>query len=95
MTHTPGIWTYTFKGGRYVIQVDRNTGNTFDLAALFAEGRQYDSKNSWEANAKLIAAAPELLEACQKAYDLMGDQKTVIGTHIRAVLIAAIKKATE
>ncbi len=26
-----------------------------------------------EANARLIAAAPELLSACERAYDLMGD----------------------
>lgn len=47
----------------------------------------------WEAmqlaNARLIAAAPDLLEACQAARALTPD-----GTHTASVLDAAIAKAT-
>lgn len=46
-----------------------------------------------EANAKLIAAAPELLEACEKALDTL-ENENIFG-QVRLLLAVAIKKATE
>ena len=44
-----------------------------------------------EANAKLIAAAPELLEACQRALQVL-DSENIFG-QARLLLAVAIKKA--
>lgn len=46
-----------------------------------------------EANAKLIAAAPELLEACQRAMQTL-EYENIYG-QARMLLAVAIKKATE
>jgi len=51
-------------------------------------GGFWDKSQVREANARLIAAAPELLEACQAARSLTPD-----GTHTASVLDAAITKA--
>jgi len=53
----------------------------------------FKNKEEAEANAKLIATAPELLEACQTAYNFLknGNQhETIIGKQ----LLATIEKAT-
>ena len=45
------------------------------------------------ANARLIAAAPELLEAANKAFDFLGSVEGVAA--LRGELLAAIMKATQ
>ncbi len=45
-----------------------------------------------EANAKLMAAAPELLEACQRALQVL-ESENIFG-QARLLLAVAIKKAT-
>lgn len=64
MSHTPGPW-----------QIVKPTGNTNPDLFIFglkkewiASVRRYDV-HTQEENAKLISAAPELLEACIKAYE--------------------------
>lgn len=47
------------------------------------------SAKNWEANARLIAAAPELLEACEKALWNSLD----LPEHVRILLQSAIAKA--
>ena len=58
--HTPGPWGYVFTD--YGIVVDANAGKT-DIAAV--THRVDDSVEI--ANAKLLASAPELLEALKEA----------------------------
>ena len=57
--HTPGPWFFNFEAGRYVIS---HQGNFGPHKALAITGGFYPDL---EANARLIAAAPELLEALQ------------------------------
>ncbi|WP_144423516.1 hypothetical protein [Sphingopyxis sp. 113P3] len=46
----------------------------------------------WEANARLIAAAPELLAAANEAFDFLGGIDGA--SEIRSTLLASISKAT-
>jgi len=71
-THTPGPWTFS-QGAEYgdfrfyVAQADGApyTPHYSDVATLIAETVNDERKSIQEANARLIAAAPDLLEACQ------------------------------
>ena len=60
--HTPGPWRANFAigGAAYVFGGDRN------FALVFNE---WQDKANQEANARLIAAAPELLEALERLRD--------------------------
>ena len=71
--HTPGPWT--------VVAIDwAETGNArFEIKGIRRTGM---------ADARLISAAPELLDACKAARALTPD-----GTHTASVLDAAIAKA--
>jgi len=53
--HTPGPWSYKAEGGRFII--DNQPGRAIACTAGFEPTN--------EANARLIAAAPELLEAAE------------------------------
>lgn len=80
--HTPGPWRYDFDGDDFPI-VGRPTWEctrygvkgewSIALVHCLGEESQEDG-NEAEANARLIAAAPELLEALKLAHDyLCGD----------------------
>lgn len=62
--HTPGPWTVNGFGGEFVV-----------IARLLPDGvavSAHTSKRIDEiANARLIAAAPDLLEACRLSQDLL------------------------
>lgn len=58
MSHTKGEWETL---GRTIQVGNRN------IASIWAKKRRGES----DANARLIAAAPNLLEACEKAKDMM------------------------
>jgi hypothetical protein len=94
--HTPGPWFAT--PGNYAVYVKDAYGDQGDLVcALYGAGA-----TSYEcaANARLIAAAPELLEACRLfvAYDTdeSGDDVALMLAYARAraEIRAAIAKAT-
>lgn len=59
MTHTQGPWSY-IGNGDVVAKSDKYCGGEKDIASVFLTVNDED-----EANARLIAAAPELLEAAQ------------------------------
>ena len=88
--HTPGPW-FALSGGN----VTRNTGPHWAAAGIYIA--QVDQKSmSCEANARLIAAAPELAEACQALISLVNgpmpiNWNTVADVHILAR--AALRKA--
>ncbi len=48
----------------------------------------------WEANAKLIAAAPDLLDACENAFKTLASVGCTMEAEIMQQLEKAIKKAT-
>jgi len=89
MTHTPGPW-FRLSGGIITRSVlaDHSNGKNF-VTVLHEHTRA--------ANARIIAAAPELLEACIKAESFM---KQITpkndGWHsVQDLLRAAIRKAEE
>jgi hypothetical protein len=83
--HTPGPWS---------IRKNFNGRGALDL---FGEGGQMIIGNALiinqEANARLIAAAPELLQVANKAFDFLGGVDGA--AEIRAELLSAIAKATK
>jgi len=88
-TFTPGPWRIdpdaTFIGDHYV-------GTDSADIALMADWSIDLEPEQW-ANARLIAAAPELLEAANKAFDFLGGVDDA--AEIRAELLSAIAKATK
>ena len=71
--HTPGPWTYIYNGT--CLDLKGNCGNT--LVAEFPtmakeDGTAYRPSEEDAANLALIAAAPELLEACKALKDCLG-----------------------
>lgn len=60
MTHTQGPWSY-IGNGDVVAKSDKYCGGEKDIASVFLTVNDED-----EANARLIAAAPELLEALKE-----------------------------
>jgi hypothetical protein len=66
MTHTPGPWTIRRTGAAQVALAIAANGH--DTVAAFPRGTDKD----YEADARLIAAAPDLLEALKWCADAMG-----------------------
>lgn len=83
-THTPGPW-FTKREGFSTVYVDARIGGGL-LQEVAAVGPQEGGIQQQDANARLIAAAPELLEACKAA--LSDDQPYIEKCR------AAIAKAT-
>lgn len=88
MSHTPGPW-------RYMSICDENGED--DGGVLIGEHivvADYLHLNNL-ANARLIAAAPELCEALEAAYMVLTSQKTRLEEHVDAVTLAraALAKA--
>ena len=87
--HTPGPW---FQGGRvrvYDYASGSEIANTGGSNVLEAE--------EMEANARLIAAAPDLLEACHLAYNMWNclseTQKHDVFDETASAIIRSIAKA--
>jgi hypothetical protein len=87
LSHTPGPWI-------------NDNGLVYGKNTEFLGAPSWDiyDASEWpghaeeaQANAKLIAAAPDLLEACRYAYAEMD----VIPYHIKSKLSDAIRKATQ
>lgn len=104
--HTPGPWTFSrwdeLGDSRfYVAQADNApyTPDYSDVATLIAETVSTEGLKIQEANARLIAAAPDLLEALEKIealyeYDAsVGDLSTRL-YDAKTIALAAIARAT-
>ena len=91
MSHTPGPWEYD---GLFTIFITDSAGNEWHIASI-----KHHQDEVSKANARLIAAAPELLEACQAAFDWLGrfgaHAPIIFGgeQHLHDILHAAIAKA--
>ena len=87
--HTPGPWFVT-EGGQYI------EASRYEHGGRQIVGKpQGDNPEQWNANARLIAAAPELLEALQSVVAWMDapDESAFSDTQLDCVR-AAIAKAT-
>lgn len=73
----------------YIETVDQSHDNSF----IGEIGGGLQSPSEVKANAKLVAAAPELLEACQRALQVL-DELNIYG-QARLLLTSAINKATD
>jgi hypothetical protein len=87
LKHTPGPWNviYKHKYNEWHVSVPTSTGSM--KWALFDDGIRSENP---EADARLISAAPDLLEALRKiVHDWDGEPEDMADAR------AAIKKATE
>src|SRR5215467_1496052 len=68
---TPGPWAYTHReGADYDLVVYRQSDSNHEICQMFHTKSKADPFNEeGEANARLIAAAPELLEALKALYE--------------------------
>jgi YD repeat-containing protein len=64
-THTPGPWSVETKGSRHFID------GADELTVAYVDRAGVRERQTYEANAQLIAAAPDLLEALEDAAFLM------------------------
>lgn len=93
IAHTPGPWNvfYKSKYDEWHVSVPMATGSM--KWALFDDGIRSENP---EADARLIAAAPDLLAAAQAAWNCIGElPPTQARVEVGQMLCAAIKKATE
>lgn len=94
MSHTPGPWSYENEG-QTVYVGDQIEGQW--IAQVRGWGWLQKLKNGeavQDANGRLIAAAPELLEALQNIIDSVDKGHAVILVPLAANARAAIAKAT-
>lgn len=91
MKHTPGPWLIDRYHVGDVITVSRcfHSFKTDIIVGKYENEdirpEQYDQD---QVDARLIAAAPELLAACQLAYDILGDGILNIPLHSKRVIAA-------
>lgn len=99
--HTPGPWRATRDGLDGMLDTGGVTTG-FDVMASEIGSEEplcvaADVRS--EADARLIAAAPDLLDACEAAVEELGDDENYVGDHgeseanILADLRAALRKA--
>ena len=103
MKHTTGNWYYEKSGihiggnpiyDRYIIATDENQAGMRSVIG-FCNTPQEHSRfvDETESNAKLMAAAPELLEALQNAYKCSGE-KNYLTKPVLDNMKQVIEKAT-
>jgi hypothetical protein len=78
--HTPGEWEVSDQGGNVMIGRDHLAMVNMNLA-------------EWRANARLIAAAPSLLEALETAIECIGDDMRYVPFDVEQRMRAALVKA--
>lgn len=93
-THTQGPWFTHYEGAvLHVIPCTHPTACTVQICT--ANGTAYRAKSETEANFRLIAAAPELLDALIEMLDASNKPANERWlSNVRSHAIAAIAKAT-
>lgn len=100
--HTPGPWAITpstaSRGEFYVLQpAPRADLQPKHIARIVGWGADYQQCPEMKANARLIAAAPDLLAALGVIANRTANSGDMIGETVRetgAIALAAIEKAT-
>jgi len=73
--HTPGPWgqnlTLDHDGDELRVVRDGAPAPGFHVAMVYGHGGDYEHDTARQANGRLIAAAPELLEALEMAHDIV------------------------
>lgn len=87
--HTPGPWelAYELDGDGDAVRVSR-AGHNFDVALVYGHGGDALSDHERNANARLVAAAPDLLSALRAVVEI-ADRKTVEFDAARAAIAKA------
>lgn len=97
--HTPGSWKIEQLPGNQSIEVQGEDGGMVAMVWSGIKGRQgIEVAPIIEANARLIAAAPELLEALEQAFVALGRAggNTIgMGAEVNAFAKQEIRKAWE
>ena len=70
--HTPGPWFAFVDKGQTIIRTSRTSAAFSPLAVV--KGDKRDTLKDHEANAKLMASAPDLLEALEYCLDCLGHE---------------------
>ena len=84
--HTPGPWSYVGKSRI------RSGNPRQPIATAFGSGRTHDER---AANARLIAAAPDLLAALQAVDEMFSQPGKINSETVKRVVRAAIAKAVQ
>lgn len=84
--HTPGPWKTDFTCPPEAVVAVNTPDDGGDIICNAPDDAE-DSMRRWKANARLIAAAPELLEACRKALTCG------LASYVRELVFNAIAKA--
>jgi len=88
--HTPGPWKVEHRGYKYIVSKSRDGYITRDVCRMDGSTMAAFAQ---EANARLIAAAPELLEALKDALQLLevygGDFEEATRNQARAAIAKA------
>jgi len=92
--HTPGPWQ-TDRNNVHAAQIATIHGCTnSDWVEIWSPAAFAASEETQEANARLIAAAPELLEALDRIADMCAAPPNFSDKTIQDIACAAIAKAT-
>lgn len=90
--HTPGPWRIT-RSGKSPCAIEADTTRGYALAKVYLANPETRKRApEYEANAALIAAAPDLLAALEIALD--DPDSEILGTDWERIARAAIAKAT-
>lgn len=89
MSHTPGPWQYAFEGGTvaFIVEADGTT------VAKISTTENSTAHSALPANARLIAAAPDLLNALEIILNMSLMDKGHWAKTIEMEAFAAIAKA--
>ena len=91
--HTPGPWTVTADGAGWYIECSPERGHSVAyIRAEIGDEDQDTSDDEKESNARLIAAAPELLEALKLIAN--AENSALDLAYCKGIARAAITKAT-
>lgn len=71
--HTPGPWTAHLIGYQWEPRIHDDGTGTLLAVVGNAETDYQDARCVWEANADLMAAAPDLLNACASVWAYLAD----------------------
>lgn len=100
LQHTPGPWEWDWRYDTDRAEADCGVftqGRSIGLGHAYAVARcpRYQKKERWEADGRLIAAAPDLLEACQAFIERFdsGQGRCANTDYVAGLMRAAIAKA--